>query len=186
MPLLHLLARLPCSSKTDCHGSPHCIRGALVLRALLRFTMMALIASMVIDDGFNCAHCNWWCHCRLLLLVATVPSSDACVVFTARIVNSSITIQTELLLYQVIDQPFWSGCAVCCQLVQPIIANKTFSHAIFADDRRAHGLIKVQAKVLTALSKLRIKHLRVCSSPHHSMVNFLLMLVTDKSLIWSL
>ncbi len=84
-PLSRSLARPPCGSKANCHGSPCCIRGTLILWALWRFTMMALIVSIMISDGFNCAHCDWrWCHC-LLLLVATVPSSDPCIVFTARI-----------------------------------------------------------------------------------------------------
>ena len=98
-PLLGLLARLPCGSEADCHGSPCCVRGALVSRALLRITMMVLIASMAINDGFDCAHCKWRCCCHLLPLVVTVPSSNACIVFTARIFNSLITIQTELSLY---------------------------------------------------------------------------------------
>ncbi len=80
------------------HGSPHRIRRTLVSWVLWRFTMMALIASIVISDGFDCAHHDWrWCCC-LLLLVATVPSSNVCIVFTARIFNSLITIQTELSL----------------------------------------------------------------------------------------
>ncbi len=50
----------------------------------------------VLASIFDRAHCNWqWRRC-LLLLVATVPSSNACVVFTARIFNSLITIQREL------------------------------------------------------------------------------------------
>ncbi len=81
-----------------CHGSPHHIRRTLISWALWRFTMMALIASITISDGFDHAHCNWQWGCCLLLLVATVPSSNACVVFTARIFNSLITIQTELSL----------------------------------------------------------------------------------------
>ncbi len=81
-----------------CHGSPCHIRRTLISWALWNFTLMASIASIAISDGFNRAHCNWqWRHC-LLSLVVTVPSSDACVVFTARIFNSLITIQTELLL----------------------------------------------------------------------------------------
>jgi hypothetical protein len=67
------------------HGSPHCIRRTLVLWALWHFTMMASIASIAISGGFDCAHCNWWWHCCLLSLVATVPGYNACVVFTARI-----------------------------------------------------------------------------------------------------
>ncbi len=82
-----------------CHSSPRCIRRTLVLWALWCFTMMALIASIAISDGFNHAHRNWWwCRC-LLLLVTTVPSYDTCVVFTARSFNSLITIQTELSFY---------------------------------------------------------------------------------------
>jgi hypothetical protein len=85
--LLRLLARPPCGSKADRHGSPRCVRGAFVLRALLRITMMALIAFMAINDGFDGAHHDWGCrHCQLLLIV-TVPGSNACVVFTARIFN---------------------------------------------------------------------------------------------------
>jgi hypothetical protein len=60
--------------------------------------MLALIAFIAISDGFDCAYRDWqWCHC-LLSLVATVPSSNACGVFTARIFNSLTTIQMELLL----------------------------------------------------------------------------------------
>jgi hypothetical protein len=60
--------------------------------------MMALIVSIAISDGFNHAHRDWrWRRC-LLSLVVTVPSSDACGVFTAKIFNSLITIQTELSL----------------------------------------------------------------------------------------
>jgi hypothetical protein len=71
-----------------CHGSLCRIRRTLVLWALWRFTMMALIASIAISDGFDCAHRNWrWRHC-LLLLGTTVPSSNACVVFTGRILKS--------------------------------------------------------------------------------------------------
>ncbi len=81
-----------------CHSFPHCIRRTLILWALWRFTMMALIASIKISDGFDRAHRDWQWHRCLLLLVANVPSSDACVVFTARIFNSLITIQTELSL----------------------------------------------------------------------------------------
>jgi hypothetical protein len=56
---------------------------------------MASITSItIIDIGW--AHRDWqWRRC-LLLLVVTVPSSDTCVVFTARIFNSLITIETEL------------------------------------------------------------------------------------------
>jgi hypothetical protein len=58
--------------------------------------MLAPIASIVISDGFDHAHRNWqWRH-WLLLLVTTVPSSNACVVFTARIFNGLLNIQTEL------------------------------------------------------------------------------------------
>jgi hypothetical protein len=53
-PLLRLLAWPPCGSKDDYHGSPHCVGGALVSRALLRITMMVLIASIVMI--FDHAH----------------------------------------------------------------------------------------------------------------------------------
>jgi hypothetical protein len=98
-PLSRLLVRPPCCSEADCHGSPRNVRGALISRVLLRIRIMALIASMAINDGFACAQCNWQCCCCLLLLIATVPSSDACNVFTARIFNSLINIQTELSFY---------------------------------------------------------------------------------------
>ena len=49
--------------------------------------------------NFDRANLNWQWRCCLLLLVATVPSSDACVMFTAKIFNSLITIQTESSLY---------------------------------------------------------------------------------------
>ncbi len=82
-----------------CHGSPCRIRRTLVSWAFWCFTIMESITSIVISDGFNCAHRNWqWRRC-LLSLVATVPtSSDACIVFTARIFNSLITFETELWL----------------------------------------------------------------------------------------
>ncbi len=97
-PLLHLLVRPPCGSKAHCHGSPRWVSRTLILWALWRFTMMASIASIAIIDGIDWAHRDWqWHHC-LLLLVATVPSSDACIVFTARVFNSLITIKTELSL----------------------------------------------------------------------------------------
>jgi hypothetical protein len=53
----------------------------------------------VINDGFDHAHHNWRCRCCLLALVTTVPSYNACVVFTAGIFNSLIIIQTELSFY---------------------------------------------------------------------------------------
>ncbi len=87
------------ASEVDCH-CPSCqVRGTLVLWALWHFTMMASIASIAISNGFDCAHCYWWWHCCLLLLVVTVPSSDDYIVFTARIINSFITIQTEFSIY---------------------------------------------------------------------------------------
>jgi hypothetical protein len=59
---------------------------------------MVLIASIAIINGIDWAHRDWrWRHC-LLSLVATVPSSDACVMLTAGIFNSLITIETELSL----------------------------------------------------------------------------------------
>ncbi len=79
-----------------CYGSLCCIRRTLVSWALWCFTIMASIAPITISDGFDRAHRDWrWRRC-LLSLVVTVPSSNAYVVFTARIFNSSITIETEL------------------------------------------------------------------------------------------
>ncbi len=80
------------------YSSPCCIRRMLVLWALWCFTMMMPIASIVISDGFDCAHRNWQWYHWLLLLVTTVPSSNACVMFTAKFSCSLITIQTELSL----------------------------------------------------------------------------------------
>ncbi len=99
--LLHLSARPPCGSDANCHGFPHCVRWMLILWALWHFTMMALIASIAISKAliFDCAHRDWRWHLGLLLLAPTVPSFDACIVFTARIFNSLITIQTELSFY---------------------------------------------------------------------------------------
>jgi hypothetical protein len=68
-------------------------------------------------------------------------------------------------------------------LVQPIAANATFSHTIFVDDLQAHGLVEVQAKVLMASSKLKIRHSRACLSPHHSMVDFCITLAMEEFLI---
>jgi hypothetical protein len=152
-----------------CHGSPCCIRRMLVSWALWCFTMMALIASIAISDGFDHAHHDWWWHCCLLSLVAPVPSSVACIWFTARIFHSLITIQTELLLdyfllflllYQAIDQSIWSGCVICCWLVQPIVANETFLHTIFVDNYQAHGLFEVQAKVFDRAINIEDKAFR--------------------------
>ena len=74
---------------------------------------------------------------------------------------------------------------VCCLLLiaPAIVANETFSYAIFVDDRQAHGLVEVQAKILMALSKFRVKQSRVCLSPCHSMEDFRVILVTQKLLI---
>ncbi len=81
-----------------CRGSPCCVRRLLISWVLWRFTIMASIVSIAISDGFNCAHPDWQWHRCLLLLVATVPIYNTCNVFTARIFNSLITIQTELSL----------------------------------------------------------------------------------------
>ncbi len=190
MPLSRSSARPPCGSGANRHGSPCHVRRMLVSWALWRFTMMVSIAFITIIDGIDWAHRDWWWRRCLLLLVATVPSSNAFIVLTARIFNSLITIQTELslewfllllLLYKAIDQSSWSGCVVCCWLVQSIVANETFLHAIFVDNRQAHGLFKVQAKVfLMELSKLRIRLSRACLSPPHSMVDFRVTLVTQE------
>jgi hypothetical protein len=59
--------------------------------------MMALIASIAIIDGIDWTRCDWQWHRCLLLLVATVPSTDACVILIAR-VNSLITIKMDLSL----------------------------------------------------------------------------------------
>jgi hypothetical protein len=39
------------------------------------------------------------------------------------------------------------GVVVCCRLVQPIIANETFSHVIFFDNQ-TNNLVKAQAMIL--------------------------------------
>ncbi len=60
----------------------------LISWVLWRLTMMALIVSITIGDGFNCVHCNWqYCH-RQLLLVATTSSSDAHIPFAAALFTS--------------------------------------------------------------------------------------------------
>jgi hypothetical protein len=41
------------------------------------------------------------------------------------------------------------GVVVCCQLVQPIVANETFPHAIFFD-YQTNDLIKAQIMILVA------------------------------------
>ncbi len=85
--------RLCCVHWQGCLVAPRLIATALLIVleeclswALWHFTMMALIAYIAISDGFDCAHRNWqWRRCPVLL-ATTVPSSDACVVFTARII----------------------------------------------------------------------------------------------------
>jgi hypothetical protein len=42
-------------------------------------------------------------------------------------------------------------------LVQPIVANETFLHAIFVDNRQAYGLFEVQAKVFNKAVKIEDK-----------------------------
>jgi hypothetical protein len=55
----------------------------LVLQALWCLRIMVLIVSIAIGGGINCLHRNLqWRRC-LLLLVATVPSSDAHIPFVA-------------------------------------------------------------------------------------------------------
>jgi hypothetical protein len=41
------------------------------------------------------------------------------------------------------------GIVVCCQLVQPIITNETFSHALFFDDQ-TNDLVKALTMILAA------------------------------------
>ncbi len=41
------------------------------------------------------------------------------------------------------------GVVVCCWLIQPIIANETFSHVVFFDDQ-TNDLVKVQIMILAA------------------------------------
>ncbi len=54
-------------------------------------------------------------------------------------------------------------------MVQPIIANETFLHAILVDSRRAHGLFEVQAKVFDGAVKIEDKAFKSMleSSPLH-------------------
>ncbi len=101
-PLLHLLARPPCSSEADHHGSPCCIRGTSSRECYgaSQWWCWSHPSQSVMALIFDCTHdCHWQCRRCLLMLVATVPSSNACVVFTARIINSVITNQKELSLY---------------------------------------------------------------------------------------
>jgi hypothetical protein len=83
MPLLHSLARPPCGFKADRHDLSCHIRWAHLVSALVHHGD-GIDLSMVIDDGFSCAHCAWQCCCCLLLPVATAPSSEACIVFAAK------------------------------------------------------------------------------------------------------
>ncbi len=53
----------------------------LLLWAFWHLTMMTLIASIAIGNGFKCIHPNWRCWCCLLLLVTIATSSDAHVSF---------------------------------------------------------------------------------------------------------
>ncbi len=61
------------------------------------------------------------------------------------------------MLHQATDRSIWLECVVCCRLVQPIVANETFLHTIFVDNRRAHGLFKVQAKVFDGAIEIEDK-----------------------------
>ncbi len=60
------------------------------------------------------------------------------------------------------------GGVVCCQLVQPTVANETFSHATFFDDQ-TNNLIKAQIMILATQPKSRATNLRarlVPRQPH--------------------
>jgi hypothetical protein len=82
------------------------------------------------------------------------------------------------------DRPINLIRMCCLLLIAPaIVANETFSYAIFVDNRQAHGLVEVQAKILMALSKLRIRHSRECVSSCRSMVDFRVTLVVEELLI---
>jgi hypothetical protein len=59
--------------------------------------MKALIASIVIGDGFNHANRNWRCRCCLLLLVATATSSNAHVAFAATFFTSLLNKLKEII-----------------------------------------------------------------------------------------
>jgi hypothetical protein len=54
-------------------------------------------------------------------------------------------------------------------LVQPIVTNETFLHAIFVDNHQAHGLFEVQAKVFNGAVKIEDKAFESMleSSPLH-------------------
>jgi hypothetical protein len=41
------------------------------------------------------------------------------------------------------------GVVVCCQLVQPIVANETFSHVVFFDNQ-TNDLVRAQIMILAA------------------------------------
>ncbi len=93
--LVSLLVRRPCGFEADCHGLT-CQVWEITLWALLRLTMKTLIVSIMIGDGYNHVHCKWQCHCRLLLLIATAPSSDAHVTFAAMLLTSSLNWINEI------------------------------------------------------------------------------------------
>jgi hypothetical protein len=54
------------------------------------------------------------------------------------------------IVLTMIDQSILiGGVIICCQLVQPIIANETFSHAVFFDNQ-TNDLVKAQIMNLVA------------------------------------
>jgi hypothetical protein len=55
--------------------------------------------------------------------------------FTALISNRSIDLDR--------------GVDVCCQLVKPIVANETISHAVYSDNE-TNNLVKAQKMILAA------------------------------------
>ncbi len=180
-PLLRSLVRPPCGTEADCHGSPHRVRGMLILWALWCITMMASIMSIAISDGFNCAYCNWRWRCCLLLLITTVPSYNACVVFTARIFNSLITIQKESPSGRPINL-----IGVCCSLsIGPanhrewnlftcnFYGRLSSTQSCQSPSKGFDGFVKIEDEAFESMLE----------SPCHSMVDFLVMLVTQK--YWS-
>ena len=103
---------------------------------------MASLVSIAISNGINHVHCNWWWHHHLLSLVLIVPSSDAHRTFAAKCLLVYIKVNEGnyhsminfFLLYcfnKWLTYWSWLGGVICCQLVQPIVANETFSYAVF-------------------------------------------------------
>jgi hypothetical protein len=54
-----------------------------------------------------------------------------------------------IALTTIVQSILIGGVVVCCQLIQPIVANETFSKAVFFDNQ-TNNLVKAQIMILVA------------------------------------